>query len=100
VKIRPRTKPRPGRLKGDELASLRISAYERDGHRCVRCGRTVFPDMDQEQNGSMHLSHKRGKRMWGDSLDQVETYCGYCHRTFHNYGPSMEKPCPPKYRNL
>jgi hypothetical protein len=34
--------------------------------------------------------------MWGDSLETTEVNCGKCHRRFHAYGPSMEKPCPPK----
>jgi 5-methylcytosine-specific restriction endonuclease McrA len=47
---------------------------------------------------SFHMSHIKAKRMGGDFLDNVETLCGDCHRKYHNYGPSMEKPVPAKER--
>lgn len=42
------------------------------------------------------MAHIKGKRKYGDSLDNVQTECGYCHRTYHNCGPSRDKPCPSK----
>lgn len=92
-----RTKPRPGRLKDEALAKLRIDCYVRDGGRCVKC-QTMTYEAPQERDYAYHMSHKRAKRIGLDTLENVETLCGKCHRTFHNYGPSMTKPCPPKER--
>jgi 5-methylcytosine-specific restriction endonuclease McrA len=91
-----RSKPRPGRLKNAELELLRMKCWERDKGLCQRCGQFTDPDKFHTASDSYHMAHKRGKRMWGDSLDQVETFCGDCHRRFHNFGPTMQKPCPPK----
>lgn len=93
---RKRNKPRPGRLKGDALEALRLACWGRDKGECQKCGRFTFPSEPRESDVSYHMSHKRGKRMWGDSLDQIEVLCGRCHRAFHNFGPSMEKPVPKK----
>jgi hypothetical protein len=34
--------------------------------------------------------------MHGDDDSNVKTNCGRCHRQYHQNGPTMEKPCPPK----
>lgn len=99
VNIRPRTKPRPGRLKGDDLTTLRGQAYERDNGHCVACGVLTDPYAPVEDDKSFHLAHRRGKRMWGDHIGQVEVQCGRCHRLEHAYGKERIKPCPPKSRN-
>lgn len=91
-----RTKPRPGRLVGAELEALRQECLERDGNHCVVCRKRVRPHLPPEHDDSFHLAHRRGKRMWGDSIDQVDTNCGACHRKFHACGPSMTKPVPAK----
>lgn len=91
-----RSKPRPGRLKGDDLKMLRLACYDRDRGRCVACWVLVDPRLSPEADKSFHMAHRRGKRNFGDHIDQVETNCGACHRKFHNYGPSMQKPCPKK----
>jgi 5-methylcytosine-specific restriction endonuclease McrA len=97
--IRPREKARPGRLKGEDLYNLRVACWLRDSEICTRCGiHTLFHAPEWWPN-SYHMAHIKAKRMGGDSLDNVETLCGGCHRKYHNYGPSMEKPCPPKSRN-
>jgi hypothetical protein len=93
-----RKKPRPGRLKGAAMEKLRNDAYMRDEGRCVVCKKLVIFYAPPEHDDSMHLAHRRGKRMWGDHIDQVDTNCGECHRKFHNFGPSMTKPCPKKVR--
>lgn len=94
--IRPRRKPRPGRLKGQDMQDLREQRYALDQGRCQKCFRMTYMNAPQERDYSFHLAHIRNKRMWGDSIDNVETECGGCHRTYHNYGPSMAKPVPPK----
>lgn len=94
-----RAKPRPGRLQGAEMDALRLAVWIRDKGRCVKCGYRVILDAPQELESSFHLAHRKGKRMWGDSLETTEANCGKCHRKFHAYGPTMEKPCPPKPTN-
>jgi 5-methylcytosine-specific restriction endonuclease McrA len=91
-----RTKPRPGRLEGRELENLRDDCYQRDNRICQRCGKVTDIHLPQEYDDSFHMAHRRNKRMWGDSLENVQTECGSCHRKYHQNGPSMEKPCPPK----
>lgn len=80
---------RPGRLKGAEMAELRDAVYLRDNGRCQMCGKWCG-------EGDWDLSHKRGKRMWGDSLETTEVACKTCHQIFHSYGKTMTKPCPKK----
>ena|ERR1700677_818972 len=98
--IRPRSKPRPGRLKGEALQQLRMDCWFRDKGECQKCGIHTNYVADPMVSYSYHMSHIQAKRLGGDSLDNVETLCGDCHRKYHNYGPTMEKPCPPKSRNL
>ena len=81
-----RTKPRPGRLEGNDLAQLRADCYRRDHGICQKCGRMTDWEADQESDNSFHMAHRRGKRMWGDHINQVEVECGGCHRKFHNLG--------------
>jgi hypothetical protein len=91
-----RTKPRPGRLKGDDLKELRLACWMRDGGICQKCGTRTLIDRPPEHPLSYHMAHRRGKRMWGDHIDQVDTQCGKCHRLEHSYGKDRIKPCPPK----
>lgn len=94
-----RSKPRPGRLKGEALEKLRMECFRRDSFRCCKCGIAVLnmflPHTDDR---SAHMAHVKAKRIGGDSLSNVQTWCGACHRKFHNYGPSGVKPCPKKER--
>ena len=88
-----RSKPRPGRLKGEALKKLREDCHDRDKGRCQECGRLTLFYADPIADISYHMAHKRNKRMHGDSLEQVRTLCGGCHRASHNAGG---KPVPPK----
>jgi|HubBroStandDraft_1064217.scaffolds.fasta_scaffold13278_2 5-methylcytosine-specific restriction endonuclease McrA len=97
--IRPRKKPRPGRLKGVDLYQLRTDCYYRDNGMCQRCGKLTYLALPYTAPNSAHMSHKTAKGRGGDSLSNVEILCGDCHRRFHNYGPSMEKPCPRKVQD-
>lgn len=94
--IRPRSKPRPGRLKGVELAMLRTECWARDKGRCQRCFRHTLMHAPVDWPNSFHMAHRRNKRMWGDTLENVQTECGSCHRQYHAQGPSMQKPVPAK----
>lgn len=91
VKTR-RTKARPGRLKDEEMSALRKAAFERDGGICQYC---FLPCSET----GWDLAHVRGKRMWGDRLDNVRVKHERCHRIIeHAYGPSGIKPCKKKER--
>lgn len=86
-----RRKARPGRLKGKAMTELRMLAFIRDEGICqMQLDKDCTPMLDWE---TFELAHKRNKRMWGDSLEQVICACRSCHRKSHNAGG---KPCPPK----
>lgn len=87
-----RRKPRPGRLKGKDLAELRIQCFVRDRAICQDCGCMVIFDAPHEWNNSYHMAHIKAKRIGLDVISNVKTSCGRCHRTHHNGG----KPCPAK----
>ena len=91
-----RATPRPGRLKGADLEQLRVDCFFRDHWKCRSCGCYVFMSLPQEDNKSAHMAHIKAKRMGGDSLENVRTLCGKCHRLEHAYGKSLEKPVPKK----
>lgn len=91
-----RTKPRPGRLEGNDLEALRLACWKRDKGLCHNCGKPTLLDIPHVYADSFHMAHVKGKRMHGDSLPQVRTECGACHRNYHNFGPSRLKPVPKK----
>ena len=91
-----RTTPRPGRLKGEAMRELRMACFVRDVFRCQECGRSVFSTLTNTHERSAHMAHIQAKRRGGDSLENVRTLCGRCHRLEHQYGKSMQKPCPKK----
>lgn len=94
--LRKRIKARPGRLKGEDMRKLRDACFERDRGICQNCGCMVDPYAPMHFSTAMHLAHKRNKRMWGDSLDQVACWCQRCHSRYHAWGPTMQKPVPAK----
>lgn len=87
---------RPGRLKGQALADLRLACYMRDKSECQECGRCTLYGAHHLKDWSYHMAHIKAKRMGGDSLENVRTLCGACHRKEHAYGKSMTKPVPRK----
>ena len=93
-----RSRARPGRLKGEGILVLREACFERDRGICVRCG--IPLRLERGHWNSMEMAHLRGKRNWGDSLDNVRALCGPwangCHRTEHIFGKTLTKPVPPK----
>lgn len=104
---RRRNRPRPGRVRGKAMEELRRACFERDGYRCQAMRTFVMPwgqsfqlrclrHVEWDGPNAGHMAHKRNKRMWGDSLNQVQTECGECHNEYHQFGPSRTKPCPRK----
>lgn len=94
-RIAPRSKPRPGRLKGAALQVLRLACFERDEGRCSECDVPLIysPATPFVSNG-YHMAHIGAKRRHGDSLDNVRALCGSCHHREHN-----PKSVPPKTEN-
>lgn len=82
------------------MVKLRDEAYERDMGLCVTCGKRVNLEAPIIADNSMHLAHRKNKRMHGDHIGNVDTQCGECHRKYHNCGPSMQKVVPPKPKML
>lgn len=91
-----RIKPRPGRLKGSDLGDLRIQCLERDGNRCMVCQNWVSDALPDWHDRKAHMAHIKAKRIGLDTIDNVRTLCGFCHRIEHAYGPSGVKPCKAK----
>jgi 5-methylcytosine-specific restriction endonuclease McrA len=100
AKIRPRSKARPGRLKGDSLKDLREQCYERDNGICgggrvypqgkskghkIGCGFPVNPN-------NWQMAHLIAKRIGGDNLENVVT----THPTCHLIGMHNPKSVPRK----
>jgi len=74
----PVPKHKTTRLKGKELEALRFAVWERDGHRCVTCGRPV------PLNGNVferaHLAHIRSRGAGGeDTPENTRIKCFHCH---------------------
>lgn len=96
---RSRSKSRPGRLQGDALAKLRMACWLRDDGMCHNCGRETNILVPQESDIAYHMAHIKAKRMGGDSLDNVRTECGKCHREYHHFGPSRVTQILPRMLN-
>jgi 5-methylcytosine-specific restriction endonuclease McrA len=106
-----RSKPRPGRLKGDPLENLRRDCFERDHYQCRHKKRHPIRDLKGYLVGSYyvecgdfvtwetgHMAHVVSKGRGGkDELSNVLTKCAKCHLVLeHAYGPSGVKPVPKK----
>lgn len=91
-----RATPRPGRLNGLSLQMLRLECFLRDSYRCRECGRIVSDRYEDIHPEKAHMAHIKAKRIGLDTLENVRTLCGACHRKEHAYGKSMQKPCKKK----
>lgn len=88
--------PKRIKLKGKSMEALRNQVYDRDGGKCVRCGRDLI--RERGHWWSMQLAHKVGKGAGGDDTpENTESACIQCHIGIeHSWGKSGEKPCPRK----
>ena len=82
----------PPRLKGAKMKAFRLRIFIRDGGRCKVCRQKVSFDGKDPVFPPMHLSHKRNKRMHGDTPENCETLCPTCHLV----GKHNPKSVPPK----
>lgn len=73
------------------MSALRQRSWEERKSLCFYCHRTCSEKWDD-------LAHIRGKAMWGDNKENVSPAHHECHTKFHNFGPSLEKPCKAKER--
>lgn len=68
------------RLTGKDLAALRLECFERDGGKCVKCGKILLYEHPWIAHPfRYHMSHIRNKRMFGDVLSNVESLCAPDH---------------------
>jgi 5-methylcytosine-specific restriction endonuclease McrA len=81
------------RLAGKDMEAARRRVFERDGYRCVRCGRSVTWE-------SGELAHRRTKRNHGDADSNMEVSCKRCHRVEHGLKWSNGRQGSPKREAL
>jgi hypothetical protein len=65
-------------LKSSDWKEFRSKVYERDGHKCQRCGKG--PGVE------VHAHHKQYNidgHLWEVPLNWVVTYCKCCHNAVH-----------------
>lgn len=83
--LKPRRKPRPGRVKGADMTALREAVWTRDNGLCCFCGMPVDFTCGE-------MAHLRNKRMWGGGIDNIRGPAHKkCHQDSHNAGG---KPVP------
>lgn len=87
------------RLYGEDMTKLRREAFERSRGLCEMMRNGVFCFWPITFD-NMELAHIRNKRMYGDTIDNVQCSCKArsdgqpgCHALSHN---SSGKPCPAK----
>jgi 5-methylcytosine-specific restriction endonuclease McrA len=88
-----RAKARPGRLKGDELTSMRLRVFERDLGMCrIKKSKRCWGFAGWWDGHMHHVKHRSlgGK----DELSNLLWGCPPCHAEEH----VPPKPCPPKQR--
>lgn len=77
-------KTAPVRLKGDDLAMLRLECLQRDRGRCRECGVRVSDSLPDYHPLKYHMAHIQGRGANGsDTIENVRTLCGECHRKEH-----------------
>lgn len=77
-------KNRVVRLKGADLANLRAACWVRDRRTCQICGHFTFENARFDGDPLAYdMSHKRVRRLGGDTLENVETLCHKCHMQRH-----------------
>jgi 5-methylcytosine-specific restriction endonuclease McrA len=72
------------RLYGAALDALRVECWQRDEGTCQKCGEPLYfePRFDGDPLG-YDMAHRRNKRMYGDTLENVEALCHREHMAIH-----------------
>ena len=72
------------RLKGDDLKMLRLQCLQRDRGRCRECHVRVSDSLPDWHPLKYHMAHIKSRGANGsDTIDNVRTLCGDCHRKEH-----------------
>lgn len=68
--------------------TVRPAVLERDGYRCVCCGRTP-----EEANLTVHHSTYEilYHEMEGDNMKKLVTLCQYCHKGIHSVKSNFQR---------
>lgn len=72
------------RLKGKPLENLRVLCLQRDRGRCRACKSLVDDSLPDWHPLKYHMAHIKSRGASGeDTLENVRTLCGACHRREH-----------------
>lgn len=84
---KPRTHKLVPRLTGEALHLLRNDCWNRDRGRCQDCGKVLYYSARFDGDPDAYdMAHRRNKRMYGDTLENVRTLCHRCHMQEHTKG--------------
>ena len=73
------------RLKGADLAMLRLECLQRDHGRCCECGVRVSDSLPDWHPLKYHMAHIKSRGSGGpDVIENVRVLCGDCHRLEHS----------------
>ena len=72
-------------IKSDEFKTLREKVFERDGNRCVCCGRSREDGaiLNCHHRSYAHLFHEGESTEDYVALSDLTTICATCHRAIH-----------------
>ena len=72
-------------IKSDEFKALREKVFERDGYRCVCCGRSREDGaiLNCHHRSYAHLFHEGEATEDYVALSDLTTICATCHRAIH-----------------
>ncbi len=77
-------KTAPIRLKGESLLMLRLECLIRDHGRCCECSTRVSDALPDYHPLKYHMAHIKARGANGaDTIENVRTLCGDCHRKEH-----------------
>ena len=92
---RPKDSRKPGSvvlLSGEAYEAFREAIWQRDGHRCVWCGKWVPLEADSPFVKMDLMHHPRSRPKGGDVPENAVCSCHECHMKSHNGW----KPVPAK----
>ncbi len=72
-------------LKSDDFKALRDRVFDRDGNRCVCCGRSIEDGaiLNCHHRSYAHLFHEGENTEDYVALSDLTTLCATCHRAIH-----------------